>query len=132
MRGEQADIEALGARLAFVGSGTAAQARDFQAERAPGCTVLTDPQAQSYRAIGARHGIISTLHPRMIRASLRARRSGAHQTRVAGRPLQQGGVVVMLPGDRVAWSYISRHAGDHPDPAEVIAALRESVGTASA
>ena len=128
MRGEKDEIEALGGRLVFVGSGSPAFARDFRAERAPDCTVLSDPVAASYRAIGARHGVISTLSPAMISAALRARRSGARQARVQGRPMQQGGVVVMLPGDRVAWSYISRHAGDHPEPAAVVSALRDAVG----
>ena len=127
MRGEKEEIEALGARLVFVGSGGPAFARDFQAERVPDTTVLSDPRAESYRAIGARHGVISTLSPAMISAALRARRSGARQARVQGRPMQQGGVVVMLPGDRVAWSYISRHAGDHPEPAAVLAALGDAV-----
>lgn len=128
MRGERSEIEALGGRLVFVGSGSPAFARDFRAERAPDCTVLSDPEVASYRAIGARHGVVSTLHPAMISASLRARRSGARQARVQGRAMQQGGVLVVLPGDRVAWSYISRHAGDHPRPTEVVAALRDAVG----
>jgi len=39
-------------------------------------------------------------------------------------PDQQGGVYVMLPGDRTAYAYLSGSAGDHPPIDAVLDALR--------
>jgi hypothetical protein len=37
-------------------------------------------------------------------------------------------VLVVLPGDRVAYSHLSRHAGDHPPTEEVLVAVRAATG----
>jgi hypothetical protein len=132
MRAVSADIEALGAELVFVGNGSPAQARDFQQQFAPDSIVLTDPDLRTYGLIGARRGVLRTVGPRAWRAGLRALSSGARQTRVKGHPFQQGGVLVLVPGDRVVYSYMSKEAGDHPPVAAVIAALRDAVTTTAA
>ena len=36
---------------------------------------------------------------------------------------QQGGVLVIGPGNELRYAYKSGEAGDHPDPAEVLAAI---------
>jgi len=123
MRDRRAEIESMGGRLVFVGNGGVRYARAFQTEFAPDVTVLTDPELRSYRAIGARHGVLNTIGPRAWAAGIRALRSGARQTRVKGHPFQQGAVMVFAPGDRLLYSYISRAAGDHPPLDQVMAAL---------
>lgn len=124
VRGE---IEDLGARLVFVGNGEVRWARGFADEYCEGCRVLTDPQLSSYRAIGARRGGRSMLDPRILRNGVRALLHGNPQTRILGPAGQQGGVLVVLPGDEVAYAYLSEIAGDHPPAAEVLAALRAAV-----
>ena len=132
MRAVADDIAALGAELVFVGNGSPAQARDFQEKFAPDSIVLTDPDLRTYRLIGARHGVLKTLGPRVWRSGLRALRSGARQTRVKGHPFQQGGVLILVPGDRAVYSHISGEAGDHPPVADVIEALRTAVSRPAA
>ncbi|TMB89472.1 MAG: AhpC/TSA family protein [Chloroflexi bacterium] len=127
MRAIAGDIESLGAELVFVGNGSPAQARDFQAQFAPGSIVLTDPDLRTYRLIGAHHGLLKTLGPRVWRSGVRALSRGARQTRVKGHPFQQGGVLVLVPGDRAVYSYISGEAGDHPPVTAVVEALRGAV-----
>jgi len=122
------DIEALGGRLALIGNGSAAHARAFRERLAPGCDVYTDPGLDSYRAIGARHGVWSTVSPSSWRHALRALRRGARQRRVQGHPFQQGGVAVVARGGRIAYAYISESAGDHPSVSTVLDALRELRG----
>jgi hypothetical protein len=129
MRAVSGDIEGLGAELVFVGNGSPAQARDFQQQFAPDSVVLSDPDLRTYGLIGARRGVLMTVGPRVWRAGLRALSGGARQTRVKGHPFQQGGVLVLVPGDRVVYSYISKVAGDHPPVADVVAALRQAVAT---
>jgi hypothetical protein len=120
------EIASLGAGLVFVGNGSPAQARDFQEHFAPEETVLSDPDLRTYRLIGARGGVMNTVGPRAWRAGLRALRRGARQTRVKGHPFQQGGVLVLAPGDRVLYTYISKAAGDHAPVDDVLDVLRRA------
>jgi len=129
-RGRRREIEALDAGLVFVGNGGLTWAREFEAAECPGCRVLTDPGLESYRAIGARRGWLSTVGPAGLAAGIRAFRHGHRQSGVRGVPDQQGGVYVMLPGDRVAYSYVSGSAGDHPPIDAVLDALRVPAGEA--
>jgi len=124
MRDAAADIQRLGASLIFVGNGGPRHAKAFRAHFAPDSLVLTDPKLTSYRAIGARQGLLKTLGPQTWGSALRAWRRGARQSAVQGHPFQQGGVLVMAPGDRVAYEYLSRAAGDHPAVADVLDALQ--------
>jgi hypothetical protein len=123
-RERRQEIEALGGRLVFVGNGELIWARQFEAGECRGCRVLTDPGLGSYRAIGARRGWRSTLGPAGVAAGIRAFRHGYRQSGVRGVPDQQGGVYVMLPGDRTAYAYLSGSAGDHPPIDAVLDALR--------
>jgi hypothetical protein len=132
IRGRRAEIEALGAGIVFVGNGTARAAAWFQKKFAADSTVLTDPELVTYRAIGARSGILSTLGPSAWGAGLRALRSGARQSTTKGHPYQQGGLVVMAPGNRVLYKHISKAAGDHAPVADVLAALEEAASTSAA
>jgi hypothetical protein len=122
-RARESDFETLGADVVFVSSGSARQARAFRDEFCPDCTVLTDPKLITYRLIGARGGLMSTLGPQAWAAGIRALRGGARQQRTQGHPFQQGGVLVVAPGDTVLYSYISKAAGDHPRVDDVIAAI---------
>jgi len=124
LRDAKNDIGSLGARLVFVGNGGPQQAKAFRDQFAPGCTVLTDPELASYRAIGARSGLYKTLGPHTWGAALRAFRRGARQTSVQGHPFQQGGVLVVAPREGVLYSYLSASAGDHPAVDDILTALR--------
>jgi prostamide/prostaglandin F2alpha synthase len=117
------DIEERGARLIFVGNGGVHHLQDFIREERIQVPAFTDPALRTYRAIGARSGVLRTIGPQSVRAGLRALRSGARQTTVRGRPFQQGGVLVVCPGDRIAFTHLSRSAGDHPPISAVLGAL---------
>jgi AhpC/TSA antioxidant enzyme len=125
------DIQGSGARLAFIGNGGVRYAGGFRDEFCPECTVLTDPELTSYKLIGARGGLVNTLGPQAWAAGIRAFRRGARQQKTQGHPFQQGGVLVVAPGDRVAYSYLSKAAGDHPQVDEVIAAIPVPVRAAT-
>ncbi|MDQ6856760.1 MAG: AhpC/TSA family protein [Candidatus Dormibacteraeota bacterium] len=122
-RARRGEIEVRGARLAFVGNGGRRYATGFRDEFCSECTVLTDPELTSYKLIGARGGLVNTLGPQAWAAGIRAFRRGARQQKTQGHPFQQGGVLVVEAGGRVAYSYLSKAAGDHPRVNEVIAAI---------
>ena len=124
MRKAHPAIKAAGASLVLIGNGGDAAARQFHDEHARGLTLLTDPELASYRAIGARSGVASTIGPRAWGSGLRALRKGARQSAVKGHPFQQGATMVIAPPDRVVFSHISQAAGDHADVTGVLEALR--------
>jgi len=121
-----------GARLVFIGNGGIGHLAKFKAAEAPEMTVLTDPAVRTYKAIGAKSGVLRTLGPQTWGNGIRAFRSGARQGAVQGRPFQQGGVLVMLPRDRIAFTHLSSSAGDHPPLDQVLAALPGSRAAAAA
>ena len=123
MRSHKGEIEDLGGRLAFIGSGTTVQAQNFRDHFVPGCAVFTDPSAYTYRRIGARESMSSTAAGFALH-SARAMRHGHVQTSMHRRPFQQGGVLVAYPGNLTAFAYISEVAGDHPPLSEVLGALK--------
>jgi hypothetical protein len=129
--GERGTIEEAGAQLVFIGNGSPAQARDFRAANAPGCEVYTDPSRATYTALGAQRGVAATVGPSAARAALRTLRGGFRQSSVQGDAWQLGGVIVVLPGDHITYSHLSRHAGDHPPTDEVLAAVRAAAVSAS-
>jgi hypothetical protein len=122
MRSHKSEIEDLGGRLAFVGSGTTAQAQNFRDHFVPGCAVFTDPSSYTYRTIGAKDSMSSTVAGFALHGA-RALRHGYLQTWMHPRAFQQGGVLVACPENRTAFAYISRVAGDHPPLSSVLGAL---------
>lgn len=131
MCGERGEIESEGARLLFIGSGSPRQAADFATAQCPGVPIYSDPSTATYRALGATRGVASTLGPGSVPAGLRAARRGFRQGAVKGDPWVQGAVLVIGPGERVGYRFLSRHSGDHPPTADVLAAVRESTASAS-
>jgi hypothetical protein len=124
IRAARPEIEALQSGIVFVGNGTPRAAAWFQKRFAPDSIVLTDPDLLTYEAIGAHSGLMSTLGPQAWGAGLRAFRSGARQTATKGHPFQQGGVLVMAPGNKVVYRHVSGTAGDHAPLDRILAALR--------
>ena len=123
MRGEKEGIEKAGGQLVFIGNGSPQQARHFREEYVPGFAVYTDPSLQTYDAVGAQRGLWATFRPEMWGQSIRTFRKGIRQSGLQGHALQQGAVLVVLPGGEIPYRHINRYPGDHPNPAEPVAAL---------
>jgi peroxiredoxin len=118
-------IRSLGAELILVGNGSVEEARVFQAELQPTCPVLTDPSRQTYCTLGMRRGLHRVLRPAVLLRAVEARRQGFRQSRVAGDPYQQGGIVI-IAGSREVYRFISESPGDRPEPDTVMAALERA------
>lgn len=121
---------ARGARVVFVGNGSTSQAqRFFQSKGLPreGCTVVTDPERESYQAAGFERGLRRTfLNAASPRAYREARGAGHRITGLFGDLTQLGGVVVTRPPARLEYLHRSEFAGDHPDPEELRAAVERA------
>ena len=124
MRGIKNEIEAAGARLVFIGNGNTAFARHFKETFAPDCEVLTDPSTATYQLLGARRGFWTTWTLRSLPATIRALRHGFRQSHTQGYAFLQGGVAIVDSTGAVRWSFVSRFAGHHPSPANIVATLQ--------
>ena len=121
---DRARFDAAGARLAFVGNGTAMFARTFQEDYGLDEPVLVDPTRRVYKALGfGRLTLASLVSPRQLLAAARALAAGFVQGRTQGDAQQLGGVLVVKPGGEILYRYRSEFAGDHPKHDDVLAAL---------
>lgn len=126
MRDTWPEIEGKGAQLVVVGNGQTFHAQDFQQEQKLPFPLLTDPDLKAYAAAGLRRGLLSVVSPKVLGNAVRSLRGGFRQGRTQGDPWQQGGVFVITPDDQVLFHHVSREAGDHPQPADIVAALPRS------
>ena len=128
MRDEVEEIRRRGARLVVVGSGSVEQARTFREEQRLTFPLYTDPSLIAYRRAGLRHGLASSIDPRIAPRAIDAVRHGFRQVSTQGAPMQQGGVFVVGAGGRLLFQHISRFAGDHAHPGDILRALDAAGG----
>ena len=129
MRPHADEFAKAGGKLAVVGNGWPAAAKSW-AEHVgfpPSVAVLTDPTRKAYDLAGMKRSFALTLfNPVSFARWVRARLHGFKQGRTAGDAWQQGGALVVQPGGKVSWRYVSLGPGDHPTPAHLLAALRRA------
>jgi len=114
-------IEALGARVIAVGTGSTAQARRLMETGTP-FPCLVDAQEHLYRALGLRRvGVSTLLDPATYLNYWRAWRRGSRQGKVTGDPRQLSGVAVLDAEGRLRWRYASNAIGDYPPLTDVVA-----------
>lgn len=118
-------IREAGGELVILGNGTSQHARWFVEDTGLDVPLYTDPSLETYDIVGARRGFRSSMNGSTVRASLRAMRKGFRQGKTRGEGFQQGGVFVITPDNEAAYAYVSRFAGDHPDPEDAVAALEK-------
>jgi hypothetical protein len=111
----------------FIGNGAAHFARGFREDFSVSGPIWIDPERESYQALGFASGLGATLSLRLLRNARRARKAGFSQNSVEGAPMQQGGVLVVMPDGEVVYRYASEVAGDHPPVEEVLRALEAAV-----
>ena len=124
-------IKRRGAELVLIGNGSRHFARAFRDEHAITAPLYVDPERRAYAALGMVRGARSASGVlRTLRNASRAWGEGFRQGPVQGDAWQLGGVLVVRPGGRISYRHLSAAAGDHPDTADLLAAL-EGVKRAS-
>ncbi len=122
MSGYRDQIEAAGASLLAIGNGSALMASDFVTTFEADFPVYTDPSRATYKLAGFKRTALF-FGPRTFKHSRRATKAGFRQGRVAGDPWQQGGDVIVAPGDNLLYSRASSGPGDHAPLEELLAVL---------
>ncbi len=122
MKDLQEKLTDKGVSVVVIGSGTPEQARSFRENFDYTGEMYVDEDLDAYNAFELERGFFKTLGFRSIAKGFTALGQGFRQGLHAGDLWQQGGLFVMGPGNRIVFQHVDRFAGDHADPADVIAA----------
>ena len=92
---------------------------------APGITCLSDETTAAYETYGLQQGKLNELiSPAVIAASVRALTRGSSQGKTIGDAKMLPGTFIVDQQGIIRYTYYSKHAGDHPDIAALIAAAQ--------
>lgn len=127
MRGIKSRVDRY-ANLAIIGNGTLAHAQDFSRTHGKGLRSLVDTSKETYRALGFRHGVRSTMNPESMARGVDAMARGFRQVDTQGDPFQQGGTLVVAAGGRPVLFQRARFAGDHASLDQILAAAMMAAG----
>jgi len=116
-------IGARGAALIVVGPGKPEHLAGFREVTGYAGPLYADPSLATFNAAGLAYGWGRTFHPLSVLRGVRAFAAGFRQGARRGNPVQQGGLFVLGPGDRVRYEWRDRFAGDHAPMSDVVAAL---------
>lgn len=124
MRTHRQPLDAVGARLVFVGPGTAAMARAFRDAHAEGELVLADPDRRAFAAAQAKRSLWGLFWIRAWRNLWRAFRGGFLPAGLRGDPWQLGGVLAFDADGALLHRQVDRTYGEPLRLGELFADLR--------
>jgi len=110
------------AQLVVIGNGPEKFIMPFREDTQYKGPLFTDSTLETYKILGFKSGITSLLGLNPLKAGIRALGTGYRQKGVQGPPTQQGGVLVVGPGNFSHYIYRSKKAGDHPSLEDVLQA----------
>jgi hypothetical protein len=127
------ELDAAGVSLTLIGQCTPRHAAQFRRRMQIELPVLADERRDSYKAAGAKIATFSELlGPKSVSSgAARTIRSGGRirQGRTIGHNAQLGGVLLIAPDGRVAWSHMSEDASDNATPEQILEAARREAST---
>jgi len=113
------------AQLVIIGNGSHTFIGSFVEATGYKGFIFTDPTLKIHKILGFKKGITSMVGLDPLKAGIRALGTGHRQKGIQGPPTQQGGVLIVGPGDVAHYLYRSQKAGDHPTVAEILQACEE-------
>jgi len=111
--------------LIFIGSGSPEQARFFQEDYNIDAKVFSDKELTIYKSLGAKNSLMSNIIPQVWLAGIRAFLNGFMQSKTQGTYTQQGGVALLTQNGQVAFLHLSKYAGDHIDPKNLLQKIKK-------
>jgi peroxiredoxin len=116
---------AAGARLVVIGQGTPEQAAHFRESLKLDFPIYVDSGREAYKVAGTKIATFDELlGPKMVaKGAAAAAKNKVVQGKTVGHPAQLGGVLLVLPGDDIAYCHLSDDASDNPPNSEVLAAV---------
>ncbi len=120
---------ATGAKIVFIGNGQHTYIEKFREDLGlTGALILTDPSLLSFQAAGFRHGFFALVQPKSVINLVKLAIAGEKNQPAnseTGTNWQLGGIVVVKPGGKVTYHYISEALGDYPPANDYADALLE-------
>lgn len=111
--------------ILFFYQGTVKEGEDFFGRFWPEARAVSDPSQTFYHAFGlGRGGVSELLGPRVWISGLRAALKGNSVGKPVGDPRIMPGLF-LVKNRTIVWQHHFRHAGDHPDLAQI--AKKETV-----
>ncbi len=114
------------AQLVVIGNGSDHLITPFKEDTGYKGPFFTDPSLETYKILKFKKGLTSVIGFGPLKEGLRAASTGYLQKGIQGPPLQQGGVLIVGPGDIPHYLYRSQKAGDHPSVEELLRACAQS------
>ena len=108
------DFEKRNAQLAIIGNGKPEHIGPFRKITGYRGILLTDPELKTYKALNFKKSMGSLIGIKSATALMKSVGSGYTSSSVQGNAFQQGGALVVGPGDTVHYVYRSKEAGDEP------------------
>lgn len=111
------------AELYVIGNGSPSFVAGFRDETGWDGGVFTDPSLKVFEAAQLERGVLKTFDPRALGKTIKAFARGSRQGRTQGDAFQQGGVLVIAPGNVVRWQHVSKRPGDNASAEAIASAL---------
>ena len=112
----------VNAKLIVIGNGPHKYIRAFREDTQYKGPLYTDTSLETYDILGFKKGVTSLVGLDPLKAGIRALGTGFIQKGIQGSSTQQGGVLVVGPGNFAHYIYRSKKAGDHPPIEEILQA----------
>lgn len=116
-------VEANGAKIIIIGSGTPEQAKTFAENFKVTIDIYVDESLLTYKAFLLERGFFKTLGWRSLKCGARALNNGFRQGWSAGDLWQQGGVFVLGPGKHIIYQQKDEYAGQPIDKDAILQAV---------
>lgn len=119
------DVEANGAKIVIIGSGTPEQAKNYATDFKVDLDIYVDKSLQTYNAFSLKRGFFKTLGWKSLKCGFRTMKKGFHQGWSAGDLWQQGGVFIMGPGKQMIYEHVEEYAGEPLDKDAILQTLKK-------
>jgi peroxiredoxin len=116
-------LRGAGLQVVSVAMGEPKHAERYCGKLAPSITCLTNETTMPYETYGLQQGKLGELmSPAVVVASARALARGSSRGETIGDAKMLPGTFIVDRHGIIQYTYYSKHAGDHPDIADLIAA----------
>lgn len=121
---EREKYESSGARIIFIGNGTANYLKFFKENlNIKDAPVFTDPTLKSFLHAGFKRGFFALVNPKTAFNGIKLLANGYTQApfdRESGSHWQLGGILVVHPDSSTGYHYISHALGDFPPEKDLL------------
>ncbi len=114
------DFEDRQMQLVVIGNGAPNFIKAFREDTGYQGKLFTDPSLNTYKTLNLKRSVGSLFGLKSVKEGLRAAVSGYLQTEIQGDALQQGGAIIVGPGDVLHYVYRNSEAGDHAPIQEML------------